>query len=282
MSEDVEQSVIAVASGGGLDGPEAACHRRLEMTWQSHALALFALLLVSWPTSLLGGSLLFVQNEPDLHEYGHQLELPPGFGDGELTFEVWIKPDASFPVGPCGAGGLEQRVNWSNADVEPYSSGSWWYEGNFLLDGHDNGSGFENGTFSLQWYGGGRLRWLFGDGQLAGPGGHWSVGAWPAATTPSLLDGAWHLVACVRRWSGVDQADLELWIDGALVDVETSDARTDMRTFWDGWPAFPSGQEGWFWGAEKQAAIGVLSQYEDHKGLVGEFRFWSRAKTAAE
>ena len=36
----------------------------------------------------------------------------------------------------------------------------------------------------------------------------------------------------------------------------------------------------WFWGAEKQAAIGTLGQYEDYKGLVAELRFWSVAKSA--
>lgn len=165
----------------------------------------------------------------------------------------------------------------------PYSSGSWWFDGNFLLDGHNNNAccGFSDGTFSLQFYGGGRVRWLFGDGMSAGPGGVWSIGAFPATNTPTLLDGEWHQLTLVRRWSGTSDADLELWIDGALVDSETSTVRTDMTFWWDTWPGFGA-QAGWFWGTEKQAAIGVLSQYEDYKGLVDEVRFWSRAKSAAE
>ncbi len=228
-------------------------------------------------------SLAVFENAPGDYDYGRQLELPPGFGSAEFTFELWIRPDDSYPVGPTTPGTPGQLINWSDADNPPYSSDDWWYEGNFLLDGHNNANAnFEEGTFSLQFYGGGRVRWHFGDGAVAGPGRHWSVEAFPASTTPSLLDGAWHQVTLVRRWAGAAQADLELWVDGALVATETSSERTDMRTYWDTWSAFPPGQEGWFWGAEKQAAIGVLPQYEDYKGLIDEIRFWSRAKTPAE
>ena len=226
------------------------------------------------------GSLAFFVNDPNDYDYGHQLELPPTFGSAEFTLELWIRPDDSFPIGPT-SGGEAQRMNWSDADVEPYSGGGWWFEGNFLLDGHNNGV-FEDGTFSLQFYGGGRVRWLFGDGEFAGSGGHWSVGAFPAASTPSLLDGGWHHLTLVRRWVGATEAQLELWVDGALAATETSPGRTDMRFWWDAWATFPSGQEGWFWGVEKQAAIGKLSQYEDYKGPVDEVRFWDRAKTAPE
>jgi hypothetical protein len=223
----------------------------------------------------------FTINDPFDSDYGRQTVLPPGFGTGEFTLELWIRPDASFPVGPTSVGGVAQRTNWTAADAAPYSAGDWWYEGNFLLDGHNNAS-FGAGTFSLQFYGGGRVRWLFGDGDDPGPGGHWSVGAYPAATLPSLLDGNWHQLTLVRRFSGASDARLEMWIDGVLVDTETSTVRTNMRQWWDAWNGFPAGQEGWFWGAEKQAAIGVLSQYEDYKGLLDELRFWSRAKTASE
>jgi len=121
-----------------------------------------------------------------------------------------------------------------------------------------------------------------GDGDDPGPGGIWAVGAYPAATGPSLLDGNWHQLTLVRRWSGASDARLEMWIDGTLVDTETSSVRTDMRQWWDAWSTFPAAQAGWFWGAEKQAAIDLLSQYEDYKGLVDEVRFWSRAKSAGE
>lgn len=224
-------------------------------------------------------SLAFFVNGPDAHDYGLLTVLPPSFGTGEFTLGLWIRPDNSFPVGPtCCA---DQLINWSNADEEPYSSNTWWFEGNFLLDGHNNDN-FGLGTFSLQFYGGGRVRWLFGDGGEPGPGGHWSVGAFPATNAPSLLDGEWHQITLVRRWAGATSADLELWIDGVLIATETSTERADMRTFWDAWSGFPPGQEGWFFGAEKQAAIGVLSQYEDYKGPIDEFHFWDRARSAAE
>jgi hypothetical protein len=241
-------------------------------------LALAVMLLL--PAAARASSLWYQENPSGQHDYGRQLVIPAGFGAGEFTFELWIKPDQSYPVGPV-SGGTDQLRNWSNVDNPPYSALDWWYSGNFLLDGHNNNS-FTAGTFSLQFYGGGRVRWLFGDGEDAGFGSHWSVGAYPASSTPSLLDGAWHQLTLVRRWSGPSSSQLELWVDGALVDTETSPARTDMRTYWNAWAGFPAGQEGWFWGAEKQAAIGVLSQYEDYKGLLDEMRFWSRAKSPAE
>ncbi len=224
-------------------------------------------------------SLAFFVNAANDHDYGMHSAIPAGFGDGEFTLELWIQPDDSFPVGSTGGSG--QLTNWSDADIEPYSTGSWWFEGNFLLDGHNNNS-FGNGTFSLQFYGGGRLRWLFGDGDCSCAGGHWSVGAFPATDTPSLLDGQWHQVTLVRRWSGMSEAQLELWIDGSLVATQTSFNRADMRSWWDDWSSFPANQEGWFWGAEKQAAIGLLSQYEDYKGPIDELRFFSRAKSTVE
>jgi hypothetical protein len=226
------------------------------------------------------GSISFVENLPFDSDFGLLQDSPTGFGEGEFTFEVWILPDNSYPVGPTESGD-DQRLNWSDEDLSPYSSWTWWYAGNFLIDGHNN-SDFKEGTFSLQFYGGGRVRWLFGDGVLAGPGGHWSVGAYPATETASLLDGLWHQVTLVRRFVGEQESQLELWIDGSLVDTEMSPVRTDMTTYWGSWPGFPAGQQGWFLGAEKQAAIDILAQYEDFKGLVAEMRFWTRAKSYEE
>ncbi len=224
----------------------------------------------------------FVENAANDHEYGRQLDLPSGFGAGEFTFEIWVKPDDSYPVGAVDQDTPGQLTNWSNVDNQPYSSSGWWFSGNFLLDGHNNNS-FEDGTFSIQFYGGGRVRWSFGDGQGAGPGGHWSVQAYPANTTASLLDGNWHQITCVRRWDGGTGAILELWVDGSLIATETTPARTNMATaYWNNWTGFPFGGDGWFYGAEKQAAVGQLSQYEDYKGLVDEMRFWSRAKSSQE
>lgn len=228
-------------------------------------------------------SLQLVQNAAGNHEYGKQVSIPSGFGTGEFTFEIWLKPNGSYPVGPVTPSTPEQLVNWSNVDIQPYSSSGWWFSGNFLLDGHNNNV-FQNGTFSLQFYGGGRVRWSFGDGWNAGAGGHWSVQAYSASTTPSLLDGNWHHVACVRRWSGGSSALLELWIDGDLIATQATPVRTNMQTaYWGSWSGFPSNEDGWFFGAEKQAAIGDrINQYEDYKGLVDEMRFWSRAKSVQE
>jgi uncharacterized membrane protein YphA (DoxX/SURF4 family) len=37
------------------------------------------------------------------------------------------------------------------------------------------------------------------------------------STTPSLLDGKWHNVQCIRRWMMDTKAQLESWIDGNLI-----------------------------------------------------------------
>ena len=249
-------------------------------------LVTFALILGAFSASggaVAQGSVALFLNATGSSNQDHGLltDLPDGFGDGEFTLELWIRPNNSFPPGSVD-GGVEQRTNWANDDNAPYSSGQWWWKGNFLLDGHNNNSGFSLGTFSLQFYASGRVRWLFGDGSGSIPtGGLWGIGG-NSATSPSLLDGQWHQLTLVRRFSG-GGADLEMWIDGALIDTETSNVQTNMASsYWDNWTGFGGAQNGWFFGAEKQAAVGVLSQYEDYKGLIDELRFWSRAKSATE
>lgn len=228
-------------------------------------------------TGLVGavGSFEWILNEPYEHDYGQQLSLPQGFGSGEFTLQIWVKPNDEYPVGSTAGDAI--LTNWSDTDIPPYSDPQWWYRGNFLLDGHNNNGGFSNGTFSLQFYDGGRVRWLFGDGVPVVSGGLWSVPSISTPDNPALLDGLWHHLTLVRRWQGGDQAALELWIDGALVGSETSTVQTDMREYWDAWPGFGNEQAGWFWGAEKQAALGVFGQYEDYKGLIAELRFWELA-----
>ena len=66
----------------------------------------------------------------------------------------------------------------------------------------------------------------------------------------------------------------------SLIATETSSLRTNMRVWWDSWSGYNSA--GWYWGSEKQAADGTLSQLEDYKGLVDEMRFWSVAKSPTE
>ena len=236
----------------------------------------FALLLGA-TLNCAASSIHFVRNDNSSIDYGRQVRLPSQFGQAEFTLELWVKPNHLLPVGPTVTD-PEKRTNWAAADNRPYSSYGWWYTGNFLLDGFNNGN-FSAGTFALQFYGGGRVRWLLGDGSSQ-TGGVRAVGAYPASSTPHLLDGRWHQLTLVRRWSGTSAAQLELWIDGVLIDTEAG-SRTNMRQWWDNWYGFSSDQAGWFWGAEKQAAIGTFV-YEDYRGLIDELRFWSRAKSSSE
>lgn len=211
------------------------------------------------------------------YDFGRQLNIPAEFGTGEFTFELWIKADDSFPFGATN-GGVEQRTNWTNIPANPQASDGygWWYKGNFLLDGHAN-AGNSRGTFSLQFYGGGRLRWHFYDSA-----GEWFVQALNVNTAPNVVDGNWHKITLVRRWVGSSDAQLELWIDAVLIAQQTSSVRENMRTYWDTWAGFATDNEGWFWGTEKLAAIDYFDQYEDYKGLIDELRLWNKAKSELE
>lgn len=252
-------------------------------------LIVFSLILATCASAL--GSLRFLKSEPNRFDFGDERILPLTFGQGEFSFEFWIKPDASFSVGPTDRGTINQLTAWSNADIAPYSAGNWWFPGNFLLDGHTRPDGFtpdktREGTFSLQFYGGGRLRWMFADNSDVVPVGKvWAVEAYPASTTPSLVDGKWHNVNCVRRWIGETQSQLELWIDGRLIAKQLIPLRTNMRQFWDHLPhpRNPDYVGGWCWGSEVMTAWNYyFTQYEDYKGLLAELRFWNRAKPPDE
>lgn len=243
------------------------------------AASVLLLAMLSVNTDAHAGSLAFRVNEPARFDYALQSKIPEGFGKGEFTLEFSVKPDNKLPVGSTkdGAG---QLTNWSDGDASPYGDEYWWFVGNFLLDGHNNAA-FGEGTFSVQFHGGGRIRWLLGDGTAVDrPGKLWAVQATPASSTPSLLDGQWHRVALVRRAGSPPQ--LELWIDGKRIAVTRIERMVNMRAWWNTWSGYPDKQGGWFWGTEKQAAIGGLAQWEDYKGGLDDVRFWTRALAQAE
>ena len=238
---------------------------------KARIVACSVLLTWSCAVSAVPGSLEFFENGPNDFDYGSQVELATGFGSGEFTFELWVKLNDSLPVGPT-LGGSNQLQNWSDSDNQPYSSNNWWFHGNFLIDGHNNND-FDNGTFSLQVYGGGRIRWLFGDG-VRQTGGPWAIQAYPATTVPSLLDGQWHQITLVRRWSGTSNADLELWVDGALIATETSTSRTNMATtYWDGWTGYPNNEQGWFFRLRNRLRMAVSANGKITRGLLTRFDF---------
>jgi hypothetical protein len=250
------------------------------------------LLSVVLPLFCYANSVYLGKSSPTNFDFLDQRKLPSEFGKGEFSLEIWIKPDNSFPVGPVPRGTFEQLTNWSSADPAPYSTPGWWLQGNWLLDGHSRPEGFaldhtREGSFSLQIYGGGRVRWLFSDGgpDIPQNGKTWAVQAYPADSVPSLLDGHWHQVVCIRRWAEHDQAVLELWVDGALIAEQTIPSRVDMRAFWHSvpHPNDPKNLGGWSWGAEVMTAWGYyFTQYEDYKGHLDDIRFWNTALNKAE
>ena len=242
-------------------------------------------------SSLSAGSLHFVANLPQQYDFVDIPRLPKEFGRGEFTLELWVKPDNGFPVGPVRRATIAQLSNWSEEDPEPYSGGGWWWSGNWLLDGFTRPHGIttadtREGSFGLQFYGGGRVRWTFADADEGLPTGKvWAVQAWPAATTANLLDGQWHAIACVRRWREPTGARLELWIDGNPIASRDIPRRVDMRQFWDVFPhpQNPKQVGGWAIGSEVMTAWNYyFTQYEDYKGWVDELKLWGRARTVEE
>lgn len=240
------------------------------------------------------GSLTFVENAVGSYERAVLSTIPDGFGDGEFTLELFFKclVNGTYALGDINTNGtsssLPQRQLWSSYNPAKYASfdstyGEWWYHGNFLIDGHNNTSGrLDEGTFSLQ-IAAGRPRWTFSDGTAAVDALNGDMYGVQSTATNTVLDNEWHHVHLVRRWSGASDADLELWLDGTLQDSVTIPNRVNMATnFWDSWTNYPTGEQNWMFGTEKQAARGVLVNWEDFKGQLGQIRFWSRALSTGE
>jgi hypothetical protein len=227
------------------------------------------------------GSLVFVTNAQNDNEYARLDTLPNGFGDAEFTLELRVRGDNTIGFGDTSVqDSTNQRTLWSSNNNAIYGTSEWWFEGNFLLDCHNNTSFFA-GTCSLQLANSGRVQWTFGDGAAADA----RLGDLHGLRgTTNILDGNSHTISCVRRWDGGSGAIFDLYVDGVLEDTETSTARTDMAaTYWDGgFPGFRVNERFMCFGAEKQAAIGLLAQYEDWKGRIGEVRFWNVARSSAE
>lgn len=226
----------------------------------------------------LGAVRIFPGSSGD-YGYARLDTLPSAFGTGEFALELWLKATtAGIAVGST----VSVKTNrWSSDNVTPYSDPFWLYYGNFILDGHNNGAGtVQNGTFSLQTYNSGRIRWTFSDGAAADA----RVGDCHAVQgTTSIFDDLWHSIVCVRRWDGGSGAVLELWIDGVLEGTETTSARTNMHTYWSNMAAvgYPVGERNWMFGAEKIAANGG-SEWEHYMGLIDRVRFYDRAPTSTE
>jgi hypothetical protein len=65
--------------------------------------------LVSFGSSQTSlAALRFLKSEPQHFDFADQQSLPPTFGIGEFTLELWLKPDASFPVSFTDRGTLNQ------------------------------------------------------------------------------------------------------------------------------------------------------------------------------
>jgi hypothetical protein len=221
------------------------------------------------------GSILFVSNAASDHEYGRIAAVPTNFGSGPFAITMWLLLTTGS-ASSYNFGDAAELTDWSAHNPTPYAAADGWFHGNFCMDGHTNaGSAFYDGTLSLQFVNSGRPRWTFGDGAAANA----RVGDlhWVQDTSlASLRDAAWHKVGFRRRNDGGTGSILESWVDGEIIATETSTARTNMNSdYWDDFAVQAAAQRGFFFGSEKQAAVGVLSQYADFKGRLSELCFWS-------
>lgn len=207
-------------------------------------------------------------------EYGSITTIPDGFGDGEFTFVVWVLLNTAYPTGTTAN---DVWNNWATDDPQPNTGGWEWYNANWLIDGHNNTT-TNNGSFDLNFYGGGRPRWILGDGT-----NFTGVQTYPASGVASLLDDAWHAIFCIRRFSGASDSDLELWVDTTSYGSETVTNRVNLATsYWDSWTGFPANQDGFWFGEEKLSALGLGGKVPDFKGWVGPMGFYNVAMDSAE
>ena len=210
--------------------------------------------------------------------------IPDTFGDAEFCLMLEGTPTASgvsvngtpIDTGPTSS---TKTWRWSSDNSTIYGALDWWYLGNFLLDGHNNTNVFA-GTFSVQLTNSGRVQWTFGDGAAADA----RVGDVHGLRGTTDIRGKLTRIYLVRRFDGGSGSILELWVNGVLEATETSTARTNMATtYWDGgFPGFTAGQQFWAFGTEKQAALGVISAWEDYFGLLSKARFYAAAPTSTE
>ena len=56
----------------------------------------------------VAGSLRFAESRPMAYDFADQPRLPAEFGRGEFAFELWVKPDAAYPVGPTWRASYDQ------------------------------------------------------------------------------------------------------------------------------------------------------------------------------
>lgn len=199
----------------------------------------------------------FVESAEDDHDYVRQNTIPDGFGDAACRLKFKVK--------------LNQSATWTQVDAEPYSDAEWWFDTDFLLDGHNN-TDYYAGTYSFGFFDNGRPRWMIGNGASANA----RLGDLHGLQGPdSLLDGQEHTIELITEFVGSDTV-YTLRVDGVDVDTETAvGAQVNMAsTYWDGgFPSFTVNQRFWCWGTEKQAAIGLI-QYFDYKGTVRDIEFY--------
>ena len=69
------------------------------------------------------GSINFTSSLPMQYEFADQPALPEGFGAGEFTMELWIKPDHTYPIGETWRGSYDQLTNWSESDRRQLAAG---------------------------------------------------------------------------------------------------------------------------------------------------------------
>lgn len=227
------------------------------------------------------GGLEFYPNATGAGEYATLSPLPTNFGSGEFTWEMDIRFDVAT-YGPVGTAGndTQRRNNWSddarlgNSYSDPHNYRC------FFFDMYANdGSQIELGSMALCGFASGRLGWHISD---QAPNQPQNVRCIESATGPVVADGNYHRIICRRRFPDASNSEYTLWIDGVLINSQTSDAQVNMwTTYWQNWVGRPVNQQFMMFGGE---LVNVLAgqPWGLADCVVRVMSFYNRAKSDAE
>jgi hypothetical protein len=209
----------------------------------------------------------FVASAEDDHDYVVQPVMPVNFLGGanaEATLQFWF-------VGDTGA-------TWESGGDAVYSSSTWWYDdNNWIVDGFNNNTLYDGSVGIVARNQ--QLAVLWGDGAQANARTGDVHAIWGG---PDIVTGVPVLITVTWANTGGSSRIMSAYAGSTLAGTETSAARTDMYATWfDDWSGYPTGQQNWMWGTEKQAALGIL-QFPDCRCIIWGARFYTRAKDSTE
>lgn len=152
-------------------------------------------------------------------EYGILWTMPQNFCSGECRLLIDIKLDNTKILSDHSTREL-RHTTWANVLIDKYSSDTWWYISNFVIDIYP--------YFMVQ-IAGGTPRISIYDGDPNIPvGGFWTLQNYNSAT---LLDGKYHTIEFERTFTGTNDSTYSLYVDGVLIDTVVSSSRNNLWNY---------------------------------------------------